>query len=216
MEDQLSDVRKELEATKTDRDRLTQAHDQAQRQISTSVEQNRQDLEQLQQENASLEQRALDAEQKVSLLLDQVESSVDNYRRQSHMLSDAVANKGHARNLSDIDSVSGDSLYSDTTERGNDRNSMALDSLASELETLRTHWETTNKNYRQSTNFDVDKGDTTPLATSPEHGLSNSLADWRKRLDSAEAETRSRKGSASTENGLSKSVSPRGGPRNVF
>lgn len=32
----------------------------------------------------------------------------------------------------------------------NGRNSLALDSLASELETLRSHWETTNKNYRSS------------------------------------------------------------------
>ncbi|KFX89711.1 hypothetical protein V490_06842, partial [Pseudogymnoascus sp. VKM F-3557] len=200
MESQLSDVQKELAATKADRERLTQAHDQAQHQISSHTEQSRLDLDQLQKENASLEQRALDAEQKVSLLLDQVESSVDNYRRQSHLLSDAVAANakgGHTRNLSDIDSVSGESLYSDTTERGNDRNSMALDSLASELETLRTHWETTNKNYRQSTNFDAElKTDGTVGDGGAEHGLSNSLADWRKRLDSAEAETRVRKGSA--------------------
>ncbi|KFY20916.1 hypothetical protein V491_03320, partial [Pseudogymnoascus sp. VKM F-3775] len=131
MENQLSDVRKELETAKADRERLTEAHDQAQRQIT---EQSRLDLDQLQQENANLEKRALDAEQKVSLLLDQVESSVDNYRRQSHLLSDTIAANakgGHTRNLSDIDSVSGESLYSDTTERANDRNSMALDSLAS-------------------------------------------------------------------------------------
>ncbi|OBT99307.1 Negative regulator of mitotic exit [Pseudogymnoascus verrucosus] len=203
MENQLSDVRKELESTKADRLRLTEAHDEAKRQITTSSEQARLDLDQLQQENANLERRALDAEQKVSLLLDQVESSVDNYRRQSH-LSDAVAGSakaggGHTRNLSDIDSVSGESLYSDTTERANDRNSMALDSLASELETLRTHWETTSKNYRQSTNFDLERPDGDDDGQSggqEQHGLSNSLADWRKRLDSAEAETRVRKGSA--------------------
>jgi DNA repair exonuclease SbcCD ATPase subunit len=220
MENQLSDVRKELESTKADRLRLTEAHDEAKRQITTSSEQSRLDLDQLQQENANLEKRALDAEQKVSLLLDQVESSVDNYRRQSHLVGDAVAGNaksgggGHTRNLSDIDSVSGESLYSDTTERANDRNSMALDSLASELETLRTHWETTNKNYRQSTNFDVEKPDVDDgQSQEQQHGLSNSLADWRKRLDSAEAETRVRNGSADE---LSPTAGGAGVKGNVF
>ncbi|OBT52254.1 hypothetical protein VE04_08799 [Pseudogymnoascus sp. 24MN13] len=134
MENQLSDVRKELESTKADRLRVPVAHDEAKRQITTSSEQARLDLDERQQENANLEKRALDAEQKVSLLLDQVESSVDNYRRQSH-LSVVVTGSGkgiggHTRNLSDIDSVSGESLYSDTTERANDRNSLGLDGPA--------------------------------------------------------------------------------------
>ena len=65
------------------------------------------------------------------------------------------------------------------------RNSAALDNLASELETLRTHWEATNKNYRLSTNFDFDppaegKKSEEGVANS---GLSESLADWRKKLD---------------------------------
>jgi hypothetical protein len=65
------------------------------------------------------------------------------------------------------------------------RNSAALDSLASELETLRSQWEATNKNYRLSTNFDFEtaaaakKDDDSAQGV----GLSESLADWRKRLD---------------------------------
>jgi len=203
LEKQLSDVRKELEASRQERDHIDASHTETQRQLSSSIEQAHIDLDQLHQENALLEQRALDAEQKVSLLLDQVESSVDNYRRQSHVVDD-VSNgtRGHIRNLSGIESISGESMYSDTTERAVDRNSMALDSLASELETLRTHWETTNKNYRLSTSFDfdqtpmVEKSEAQSFDTSSQADLSNSLADWRKRLDNEEQESRSRKGSA--------------------
>jgi hypothetical protein len=197
LEQQLSDVRQELSMSQQERDHFKQSHDEAQRQLSDSMQQSRADLSQLQQENDLLEKRALDAEQKVSLLLDQVETSVDNYRRQSSITNDgADMNRTHSRKLSGIESISGDSTYSDNTERANDRNSMALDSLASELETLRTHWETTNKNYRLSTNFDFERP--TPVTEEASDGkvdLSNSLADWRKRLESEENESRSRKGS---------------------
>ncbi|GAB0138761.1 hypothetical protein EsDP_00006985 [Epichloe bromicola] len=143
-------------------------------------------VEQLKSENALLEQRAGDAEQKVALLLDQVEHSVDNYRRRSRQAPSMNSEStnglvlGHSRN----ESSENESEYS-----GNNldaRNSTALDNLASELETLRTHWEATSKNYRLSTNFDFD----TPATSGkkPEGGaanpdLSESLADWRKRLD---------------------------------
>ena len=55
---------------------------------------------------------------------------------------------------------------SDTPSRHErDRSSMALDGLASELEALRTHWETTNKNYRLSDRFDFERSPTTPSGT---------------------------------------------------
>ncbi|KAL7792641.1 hypothetical protein V8C37DRAFT_121964 [Trichoderma ceciliae] len=154
----------------------------------TSLSTQRKELEQLQTENALLEQRATDAEQKVSLLLDQVEHSVDTYRRRSrHVVSMNVEGMapanglglGHSRN----ESSEGESIYGESN-LGN-RNSAALDNLASELETLRNHWETTNKNYRLSTNFDFEPAsaskneDDTPIGM----GMSESLADWRKRLD---------------------------------
>ncbi|KAI9781359.1 MAG: Negative regulator of mitotic exit [Peltula sp. TS41687] len=76
------------------------------------------------------------------------------------------------------------------------RTSLALDHLASELETLRSHWETTNKNYSHrrlsSTTFDFEK---TP--TSVEGGeLSNSLANWRRRLEVEEQQEQEREESA--------------------
>lgn len=205
LESQMTEVKRELAAAQQERDHLKHSNEETQRQLTSSTQQARADLQQLQQENALLERRAQDAEQKVSLLLDQVETSVDNYRRQSRQVeSNGGANHGgghHQRTLSSAESVSETSLYGG---EGVNRNSMALDSLASELETLRTHWETTNKNYRLSNTFDFEErplqrgdggagglgiGDTKAVE------LSSSLADWRKRLDQEEEVARSRKGS---------------------
>lgn len=147
--------------------------------ISADLNTQRKELEQLQTENVLLEQRASDAEQKVSLLLDQVEHSVDTYRRRSRHVEVMVPPNGlgHSRN----ESSEGESIYGESNI-GN-RNSAALDNLASELETLRNHWETTNKNYRLSTNFDFDSAAPQSEDETPTIGMSESLADWRKRLD---------------------------------
>ncbi|CCE27063.1 related to cell polarity protein tea1p [Claviceps purpurea 20.1] len=211
-------------------------------------------LEQMQSENALLEQRAGDAEQKVALLLNQVEHSVDNYRRRSRQAPSMTSEStnGHAlgghteaevsENESEYDDMDGDD-DDDGNDNGNgngngssdnhppktaapskcknkdNRNSAALDNLASELETLRSHWEATNMNYhhRLSTNFDFDThaavggssasasagtsigGNKKPVSSSEEEdhhlhqggggvsknaaGLSESLADWRKKFD---------------------------------
>ena len=209
LESQMAEVKRELAAAQQERDQLKHSNEETQRRLTSSTQQARADLQQLQQENALLERRAQDAEQKVSLLLDQVESSVDNYRRQSRQVESNGGNHGgnhHQRTLSGAESVSETSLYGG---EGMNRNSMALDSLASELETLRTHWETTNKNYRLSNVFDYDerplqRGDGGAsgagfggLGAGDTKGseLSSSLADWRKRLDAEEEVARSRKGS---------------------
>ncbi|KAI6370779.1 hypothetical protein MCOR07_000163 [Pyricularia oryzae] len=239
LEKQMQAVRTELEAAKRERDNAVKHSEEASQRVNT----NKKDLEQLQQENSLLEQRAQDAEKKVNLLLDQVESSVDNYRRRSRQVASmnsdqlreslasmeaaeaksAAAAKtngklGHSTGASDSVSTEGstggglsglgghlrsDSL--DTTSEynsGGERNSAALDNLANELETLRTHWEATNKNYRLSNTFDFEgSGMPTPTAATSgaggggpggkkagdkdDKGLSESLADWRKRLDNA-------------------------------
>lgn len=203
LERQMAEVRNELASAQQERDYLAQSHEEAQRQLSTSTSQAQADLTQLQKENALLEQRAQDAESKVSVLLDQVTNSVDQFRRQSRQPNDIIANgNGHQRTLSGADSVSESSLYD-----GQNRNSLALDSLANELETLRSHWQNTNKSYRLSNNFDfedrVAPGPTEKREVGNEagQGLSGSLADWRKRLDSEEAASRSRKGSDSEAGG---------------
>ena len=186
LERQMQEVREELKAAQDERDQYRTNSDQAQRHLADLTQRARADLEQLKNENNLLETRALDAEQKVSLLLDQVESSVDNYRRQSqHVQPNGVA--GHHRTNSATSAmgnrVRGDSMSQESTYGPENRNSVALDSLASELETLRTHWETTNRNYRLSSQFDFER---TP--TSAHGDLSDSLANWRRRLDLEESE----------------------------
>lgn len=209
LEQQLAEVKKALVLSQQRHDELRQNHESVQRQLTTSTQKSQSDLAQLQQENALLERRAQDAEQKVSLLLDQVESSVDNYRRQSRQVENTGANNTHQRIVSGADSVSETSLYD-----GGNRNSMALDSLANELETLRSHWENTNKNYRLSNAFDFeDRASTRGIdgglgASNVGDGLSGSLADWRKRLDEEEEVAKSRKGSESA-------ISPTGGKREM-
>jgi chromosome segregation ATPase len=178
-----ADLQKNLDAMKQELESSRQERDDATRKLDS----HRKDLEQLQSENSLLEKRATDAEQKVSLLLDQVEHSVDNYRRQSRQVmpvdgpspsANGATNGsyGHTRQ----ESSEAGSVYGANGVEG--RNSAALDNLASELETLRSHWEATNKNYRLSTNFEFDSNAVRDK-DSAGIGLSESLADWRKRLD---------------------------------
>jgi len=126
-------------------------------------------VDRLENENSVLETRAMDAEQKVSKLLDHMESSVDAYRQSARVDQNGLS--------LDSGSVRG-SYY------GDPRTSVALDSLATELDALRSHWENTNKAYRMSTAFDFEKS-----PASLEGGeFSNSLARWRQRLDQHEGE----------------------------
>ena len=195
LERQMQEVQSELRAAQNERDHYRVSHEQAQQHLSHATRQARDDLEHMKSENAMLENRALDAEQKVTLLLDQVGTSVGNYRRQSQ----TMASSSHTRNQSNTsnlnvggghsqnNSISADSTFSVGPDN---RNSIALDSLASELETLRTHWEGTHRNYRLSNQFDFERTPTT--GGSGTDGMMNeSLASWRKRLDAEEAEKES-------------------------
>lgn len=183
-----AELQKSLDALKHDLESSRQQREEALRQseeATRKLSSHRKDLEQLQTENSLLEQRATDAEQKVSLLLDQVEHSVDNYRRQSRQVLPAdgpaingAGNGGYSHTRQE--SSEAGSVYGGNGVDG--RNSAALDNLASELETLRSHWEATNKNYRLSTNFEFDSNAVRDK-DSAGIGLSESLADWRKRLD---------------------------------
>ena len=184
LERQMQGVRAELQNAQQERDIYRHENEQAQQALDQTTQRAHADLEQLKNENAQLESRALDAEQKVSLLLDQVESSVDNYRRQSQQIH---TNGHHTRNTSMNSNVLGHSQsnsVSDSTFGQDNRNSTALDSLASELETLRTHWEGTHRNYRLSSQFDFEKTPTSAIGGD----FDDSLSSWRKRLDAEERE----------------------------
>lgn len=182
----VSELESRLVAVQSELATAKQARDAAHAQASThetTAQRARAEAETLRQENAALEERTRDAENRVQLFLDQFETSVDNYRRQSHLSTATTTTIGAAPNgtkhTRGHDSISGDSVYS-VDETGNStpdanpnaaaRNSMALDSLANELESLRTHWESTNKAYRLSDRFDFEK---TP-------DLSKGLNDWTK------------------------------------
>jgi len=181
---------KQLSGIKTERDNAKKMSSEAASKLATKE----QALQQMQEELGLLEKRAQDAEQKVSLLLDQVENSVDNYRRRSRISNDqerpalpAVGNgMGHNRQ----ESSEAGSIYGGAVSDA--RNSAALDSLANELDMLRSHWETTNKNYRLSNAFDFDGPSPKKEEGGNGAGLSESLADWRKRLDTEERENKTR------------------------
>lgn len=219
LEEKLAAMQTQLQTAESDLEKSKTSYATSQADFSTLQAthiQTRSDIERLQKENNLLEERARDAENKVQLLLDQVESSVDNYRRQSRMSDMATpvpnGHASHSRNpsaTSDASTTDPDtptglqhhnfiggsggnghgaghtrstsdsamSIASTTTSNADGRNSLALDSLASELETLRSHWETTNKNYRLSERFDFEHQRAGPARTT------ESLANWRKGLD---------------------------------
>lgn len=201
LEAQMAQVQSELRTAQSERDQYRQTNEHAQQQLQQTTQQARFELDQLKNENSMLETRALDAEQKVTLLLDQVGTSVGNYRRQSQQMNGHSG--GHNRNISNISATStnppnstfrgnhshtnsSDPSTLPTSSESNNRNSLALDSLASELETLRSHWADTHRNYRLSNQFDFERS--TPTSASGPGGMSDSLANWRKRLDAEEAQ----------------------------
>jgi hypothetical protein len=198
LEVNLTTVQRELAATRSDRDLHKMNHES----LMDSVGQTQSELAQLKEENSRLETRAIDAEQKVTMLLDQVGQSVGNYRRQSQIQAsqrdstlNGGANGGHhnreqsSSTLASTDQSSqGDGPYNDT------RGSLALDNLASELDALRSHWESNTRTYRISNQYDFER---TPTQESSSGGgeFSDSLASWRKRLE--EEEERGANGSSS-------------------
>ncbi len=209
LESQLSSIRAELAAAQAERDQHRLNHEE----LSKSAQQTRSELTQLKSENSMLENRAMDAEQRVTMLLDQVGQSVGNYRRQSQIHQGAPpnvnVNGNHDRqsiqsassllpsgSRERADSSSQDELFTDN------RGSLALDSLASELDALKSRWESTSRSYRLSNQFDFEKTPTKDNSGSGGGGggtggvggggggggaeLSENLANWRKRLEDEE------------------------------
>lgn len=187
LEANLTTVQRELAATQSDRDLHKMNHES----LMDSVGQTQSELAQLKAENSRLETRAIDAEQKVTILLDQVGQSVGNYRRQSQIQAsqrdstlNSGANGGHNRQQSSSTLASIDRSSQDDGPYNDTRGSLALDNLASELDALRSHWEST---YRTSNQYDFER---TPTKESSSGGeLSDSLASWRKRLEEEEKGT---------------------------
>lgn len=248
LESQIDALKASLEESENERARLQKESQEMQghhaQQLNALSERARAELDHMGRENSQLAERAREAEHKVQMFLDQFETSVDNYRRQSHMPSSgpssgsgSVPPKVNGHHVSH-ESMSGESMYSSTTtsdpdedditegqltpsaaqfpqhvsqagemkppavpgqagasvqtpQHARDRSSTALDSLAMELEGLRTHWETTNKNYRLSDKFDFER---TPTGGPGEGDLGESLASWRRKLDLEEGHERGPEG----------------------
>ncbi|KIW19229.1 hypothetical protein PV08_03523 [Exophiala spinifera] len=175
LEGNIESLRSELASVQADRDKQKRSYEE----LSQSSQRYGKELEQLKTENSMLEKRAEEAEDRVTMLLDQVGQSVGNYRRQSQLQPLPNGIIGHTRDESH--STLTDLSVNEDLGR-DERGSVALDNLASELETLRTQWESTSRNnYRISTQFDSER---TPTGQGVE--LSDNLANWRRRLEEEE------------------------------
>jgi hypothetical protein len=192
LEAQILQMKEDLDQAAIEKQLSRTEHERLNKELLAAAEQSRADLEQLKQENNHLESRASDAEHKVNMLLEQVQTSVGHYRRQSQH---GQGTNGISRTHSNASSntVSGgqgrpraDSIVSqDSTTFPDNRGSMALDSLANELDALRSHWESTNRNYRLSSQLDLERTPTKNDSEGPAL-MSDSLAEWRRRLDEDE------------------------------
>jgi chromosome segregation ATPase len=146
LKSQLTDVQKELQAAK-ERSKEVEAElerlhdDKTKSLLENELALAKAASKRLEQENQQLETRALEAEEKVSLLLDQVENSVDNYRR-------SIIPKRADGNSPPI---------SPRSSSIDNRTSVALDSLAHELDQLRSHWESSSHRYRLSTSSSLGR-----------------------------------------------------------
>lgn len=165
LDKQIRDTKNQLDALREERDQLQAQHSQMQTQVTEFATA----LEKLEGENQVLAHRAESAEHKVSMLLDQVENSVDAYRRSMRF-----------EGQNGVPESARSSYYAGP----DNRTSVALDSLASELDALRTHWESTNKTYRLSNTFDFEKSPTTPQQSD----FSANISQWRQKLAEEEEE----------------------------
>lgn len=192
LETKIANLREELNVVQGEKEQNSADYEAAKQELLTAVEKSCAELEQLKGENSLLESRALDAEHKVSMLLDQVEASVGNYRRQSQngQGANGLSRSHSAASSTTVSGISGrpradSNISHDDSFLIDNRSSLALDSLANELESLRSHWESNNRSYRLSNTFDLDR---TPTKDSSDGAvLSDSLAIWRRRLDEEEA-----------------------------
>ncbi|KAF3941474.1 hypothetical protein ABW19_dt0209878 [Dactylella cylindrospora] len=174
------ELQKDLDGLRIERDTARQQSTTTQLQLMEVTSQ----IERLENENNMLETRAAEAEKKVSSLLDRLESQVDAYR-------ESVRFERRAETQGEYSDISRNSMYD-----ANDlRTSVALDSLASELDQLKASWHARNSAYRLSSAFDFEK---TPTSTVGGE-LSASLAEWRKRLNEEEEEARQRSGSRTSD-----------------
>ncbi|RMD42570.1 hypothetical protein DV735_g2542, partial [Chaetothyriales sp. CBS 134920] len=189
LEMNLAAVQKDLEHARAERQRQDSEHEH----LVRSHKQAEKELEALRSENALLESKRDEAEQRVTMLLDQVGNSVSQYRRQSQIPAGASSLNGlsHVREQSDSTVTGENKALDHDADNEAQRGSLALENLASELESLKSQWENTSRsNYRISHQFDLER---TPTRETGGSELGDGLLDWRRRLEQEErdAETQS-------------------------
>ncbi|KIW70463.1 hypothetical protein PV04_02731 [Phialophora macrospora] len=174
LESSVSSLKADLVAVQAERDQQKASQEQ----LSQTAQRLGRELEQLKSENTMLEQQAQEAESRITVLLDQVNERVGNYRRQSQLQPVPHGINGMGHNREESTSTLTDASMNDDTLTHDDRGSVALDNLASELETLRSQWESTSRStYRLSAH-----SERTPTAETHGTELSDNLANWRRRL----------------------------------
>jgi hypothetical protein len=200
LEGQISTLKVSLAQAEIDRDNLNKAKAEHESTIKAITASSRAELDALQRENKDLAARAADAEHKVQMFLDQFESSVDNYRRLSRLEQRQSRGLRQGGGPGGNNSADADSLYSTTTvddeeeedeehedtetetnspvaattsAKRQNRTSLALDTLTTELDALRSKWETTSRNYKLSEPFDFEKS---PIVGSSASGGPSSTA----------------------------------------
>ncbi|KPI37146.1 Tip elongation aberrant protein 1 [Cyphellophora attinorum] len=178
LESNLAAVRAQLASTQEDHNKQSAQHEK----LLRSTQQTEKELEQLKHENSMLQGRAEEAEQRVTMLLDQVGTTVGNYRRQSQLPPPGANGISHLRDPSE--STATDTSSPDDNGKPDERGSVALDHLASELETLKSQWESTSRNNYRLSGLDFERTPTNEAASGEQ--MSDSLADWRRRLDEEE------------------------------
>jgi len=144
LESKLRDMQSHLDILSDERDELKSQVGHLQKQLTDSekiVADARSLSLRLENENMLLDQRVQEAEGKVSMLLDQVEHSVDVYRRSMAPPSSA---SGGGAGGGGVSPLTRDSLGIAS------RTSGALDSLANELDQLRATWEVHPRDFRES------------------------------------------------------------------
>ncbi|CAI7664333.1 unnamed protein product [Penicillium crustosum] len=186
LESQIAQLKQDLDQVTAEKQLSQSEQERLKQDLLAATEKSRTELDQLKQENTHLETRASDAERKVNMLLEQVQTSVGHYRRQSHHGQNGLSRTHSNASSNTISGANGraraDSNVSQDSAFPDNRGSMALDSLANELDALRSHWESTNRNYRLSSQLDLERTPTKDNSDGPAL-MSDSLAEWRRRLD---------------------------------
>lgn len=180
-----SQVRK-VQSVMSERDTHQSHNVQLQRELAGSQAATS-DLERLRTENEELRARTTEAENRAQVLLRQVGSSVNTYKRQSQSLTQAG---GHSRGMS-LNSIGGESNYSSPSiahDASGDRTSMAqMEAMMNELDNIRGDFERQRQGYsdnRLSTGSVLEG--TGPSAhesaiDDSSNGKVDSLADMRRR-----------------------------------